>query len=175
MEYPKLLIPNGIEPIKLPSGKLVDVPKTMPVFRRWIGPPVDDSYGNKPILEYKGLPVFAEIHILRLFREAGWNGVWVDTYRGKFRTEYWPKNEVQLPSGEMQILERIFEKAGSNKGCFDVFCWKDGLYIWVESKLRGHDHIKASQITWLHALEFGLPLSSFLIQTVCSLLPDRPP
>jgi hypothetical protein len=164
MRYPKLLSPDGTEAIKLPSGNIVDVPKARPQFQAWSGETILDTYGKKPVLNSDGLPAFAEIRILRLCQQDGWTGVWVDTFGRKFRTEFWPKNEIQLPSQEKKLLEKIYRKAGGRKGCWDVFCWKGADHLWAESKLRRHDSIRPAQEKWLYAaLECGLPLSSFLI------------
>jgi hypothetical protein len=164
MRYPRLLEPDGTEGIKLRSGHIVDVPKTHPQFRLWSGEPILDTYGKKPVLDSDGLPAFAEMRILRLFQQDSWTGVWVDTFRRKFRTEFWPKNEIQLPPQERELLENIYRRAGNRNGCWDVFCWKGADHIWAESKFRGRDSITAAQEKWLDAaLECGLPLSSFLI------------
>src|SRR5208283_2995904 len=40
------------------------------------------SYGNKVVLDFYSKPEFAELGILRLMQKSGWNGVWVDSYRG---------------------------------------------------------------------------------------------
>ena len=63
---------------ELPSGKRVEIPLIQPSFRRWAGPPIEDDYGGKPVLEHNGKPAFAELVILRLLEEEGWEGVWVD-------------------------------------------------------------------------------------------------
>lgn len=106
MQYPKIFEPDGIEPIKLDSNKIVNVRKAKPNFRRWAGQRVVDSYGHKPGLDVAGSPAFAEILILRQFQQHGWNGVWVDTFRRKFRT---PQTEV---------FEQIRRAANSRGGCF---------------------------------------------------------
>jgi hypothetical protein len=164
MRYPSLLTPTTIERIELPSGKIVQIPKANPLFKVWTGKPVSDTYGNKLILSFNDKPAFAELAILKNFQDDGWCGVWVDTYRNKYRTEYWPKNEIELPAERQQLLQEIYEKAGSNKGCFDVFCWKEARCIFIESKRQGHDKIRDTQRQWVEAaIKCGLPLTSFLL------------
>ena len=164
MQYPNLLIPTTTEEIELPSGRVVQIPKANPLFEVWTGKPVSDTYGNKPILSFNGRPAFAELIILRILQNDGWNGVWVDTYRNEYRTAYWPKNEVELPTEQQQLLQRIYKKADSNKGCWDVFCWKEEVRLFAESKRKGYDRIRGTQRRWLEAaIECGLPLTSFLI------------
>jgi len=164
MQYPKNFEPAGTELIKLASGDLVDVPKATPHFRRWAGDRVADTYGNKPVLDSGGSPAFAEILILRAFQQEGWEGVWVDTFRQKFRTECFPVNAVVLPPPQKEILERIREAAGHHSGCWDVFCWKGEDCVWAEAKLHRRDRIRPSQVNWLDAaLKIGIGLSSFLV------------
>jgi hypothetical protein len=87
VSIPKLLTPNSFEEITLLSGDKVRIPKTTPLFTAWSGAPVENGYGGKAILAHNARPVFAELAILRLFEEADWQGVWVDTYGKKYRSE----------------------------------------------------------------------------------------
>jgi hypothetical protein len=164
MHYPSLLTPTTIEKIELPSGKVTQIPKANPMLTLWAGKPVNDTYGNKLILSFHGKPAFAELVILKLFQDEGWSGVWVDTYGHKYRTEYWPKDEIALPPEQQRLLRNIYDKAGSDLGCLDVFCWKEGKYLFAESKRQGHDKIRNTQRRWVEAaIECGLPFTSFLL------------
>jgi hypothetical protein len=162
---PKELQPTAIEKIKLPARWFVEIQKANPVFKPWTGETVGDTYGNKMVLNFYGKPEFAELGILRLMEHSGWEGVWVDTYRNKFRTRFWPKDAVQLPPKQAEIFNRIREKAGSKDGCFDVFCWKGERFIFIEAKRRNKDRIQETQKRWLQAanLKCGIPFTSFLI------------
>jgi hypothetical protein len=163
--YPKILEPNAMETIRLTSGGEVQIPKATPCFEEWSGKSLEDTYGNKTILSFADEPVFAELAILRIFQNDGWNGVWVDTYKRKYRTEYWKdKGGVGLPADKQMLLESIYERVGSVKGCWDVFCWKDEKIIFAESKRLSKDKIRETQIKWLEtALTYGLKEKSFLI------------
>lgn len=164
MQYPSLLTPTTIEKIELPSGRVVQIPKANLLFKAWSGQSVSDTYGNKLVLNVNGRPAFAELAILRILQDDGWSGAWVDTYHNKYRTAYWPKNEVELPPEQQQLLQRIYEKAGSKKGCWDVFCWKEEICLFAETKRQGRDKIRDTQRQWLEAaIRCGLPLTSFLI------------
>jgi hypothetical protein len=164
MQYPDLLIPYTTEEIELPSGTKVLIPKATPVFEIWSGEPVDDTYNNKLVLNFNSEPAFAELATLKIFQSDGWDGVWVDTYRNKFRTSYWPKDSVETPSKQKELLNSIYKEAGSTKGCWDVFCWKSGVYCFAESKRQGRDRIRDTQRRWLEAaIKCGLPLTSFMI------------
>ncbi len=164
--YPKNLEPSSFETIRLFSGEEIQIPKATPCFEKWSGDTLADTYGNKAILNFNGEPVFAELAILRIFQNAGWNGVWVDTYRRKYRTEYWnSKNDVNLPSDKQMLLDNIYKLAGSGNGCWDVFCWRKKTVIFAESKRLSKDKIRETQIKWLEAaLKYGLNKeTSFLI------------
>jgi hypothetical protein len=65
--YPEKLMPESVEDLHLPSGLNVQIPKAQPVFRLWNGEFEGDTYGNKPLLDVDGTPMFAELAILRLF------------------------------------------------------------------------------------------------------------
>jgi hypothetical protein len=94
------------EIISLPSGDRVTVAKFCCAFRKWEGAPIADDYGSKAVLDCEGEPLFAELAVLRRFQHHGWNGVWVDSYRRKYRTGLPGLTEpVQLPADKEQLLE----------------------------------------------------------------------
>jgi hypothetical protein len=162
---PTLLQPNSIEFFIFNSNQTVEIPKVKITFDKWAGTPFEDTYNNKPVLDFNGEPVFAELAILRIFQSEGWNGVWVDTYRRKYRNGYWDENSlVQLPPAKQLLLNNIYKIAGIKSGCWDVFCWRDDEVIFAESKLRMKDKIRHNQILWLEAaLKYGLKEDSFLM------------
>ena len=162
--YPVQLMPEMVENLHLPSGLDVQIPKAAPVFRPWSGEFTGDTYGNKPLLDIDGVPMFAELAILRLFQRDGWNGVWVDTFRKKYRTSWGEAGVVRLSGDKLQLLKAIHQRAGSASGCFDVFCWKNDFVVFAESKRRSKDEIKQTQLAWLEAaMGTGLDASAFLI------------
>ena len=163
MIYPKQLKPTGTERIMLPSGRAVKIAKATPVFKLWTGKPVKDTYGGKAVLNFYRKPEFAELGVLRIFERDGWQGVWVDSYRGKFRTHFWPANSVTLPKDKESLLNSICEVAGSEYGCFDVFCWKGKSYIFAESKRHRQDKMRDTQKRWIQAaIKCGVPRESLL-------------
>jgi hypothetical protein len=165
MEYPTSLQPDSTERIKLSQDRAVEIRKTRPRWKLLTGAPVSDTYGGKPVLDYGGEPAFAELVILREFQKAGWHGVWVDTYRDKYRIAYWEeKGEVYLPPDKERLLGRIRNAAGSKHGCWDVFCWTGEMMVFAEAKRRSRDQIRDTQQRWLAAaLDMGVPLESLLI------------
>ena len=149
----------------LPSGRIVDVPKATASFSVWRGEQPADRYGKKPILDFEGRIAVAELAILWTLQKAGWNGVWVDTDRRKFRADHWNAPPVELPQEPKALLERISAlRGGKHQGTWDVFCWREDQYLFVESKWRNHDRFKPVQLEWLEAaLSLGSPLPGFLI------------
>ena len=129
MKYPLQLTPISHVRLKLPSDKIVEIPRVQTTFKVWSGNNDFDAYGNKTVLSIKGKPAFAELIILKIFQSEGWGGVWVDTFQNKYRTEYFPKNEVGVPAEQDKLIETIRAKAKKNKGCWDIFCWKDSEII----------------------------------------------
>jgi hypothetical protein len=164
MDHP--FIQNLVSPqeFRLSSGKTIRVPSSHCVLERWRGKPIRDTYGNKPVLKFRGRPVFAEIAILRMLQRAGWNGVWVDTYRRRFRQNF-SRHLHKLPPHAQELYDRICRLNGDKTaGCFDVFAWKGKNYLFVEAKRRGKDSIRKTQRKWISAaLRAGVPLKSLLI------------
>lgn len=162
--FPEPLIPQTVEELSLPSGTRVSIPKAEPVFKKWEGEFVEDTYGNKPLIDIDAEPMFAELAILRLFQKDGWDGVWVDTFRKKYRTSWGDEGRVKPPEDKLQLLKAIHRRAGSASGCFDVFCWKDDFVVFAESKRRSKDEIRPTQLARLEAaMQTGLDASTFLI------------
>lgn len=115
----------------------------------WPGPLPGDIYNGKTVLDWNGRPAFAELAILWSMMDAGWSGVWIDTYRKIFRRGYWDNEPVTLPEVQEELLKRIYSQAGS---------------MFLESKRNGKDRIRNSQVRFLAAaLDVGVPLESFLM------------
>ena len=166
INYPAILRPTSTESFSLPSGRSVLVPKCKPQFPVWRGEQPADTYGGKPILTASGQPAFAELVILDAFRSDGWDGVWIDTYRNKYRTGYWDIAPVQaLPDAPGALLRRIIDaRGGVRRGTWDVFCWRGPQMVFAESKRAKKDAIKTDQVLWLEAaLGIGLGVDSFLV------------
>jgi hypothetical protein len=164
IKYPASLQPTTTEPMTLPSGRSVGFPKATPTFAKWRGKPVDDDYNGKPILDFAGSPAFAEVVILRTLESAGWQGVWVDTYRSAFRTESWESvSQKSLPQKPNSLPQEIWDLAKIRAGVWDVFCWQDDRVLFCESKRAKKDAIRESQLLFAEsALNTGLPLDSLL-------------
>lgn len=166
IRYPMCLIPTSTEPFKLHDGRIVGIPKATPSFSRWTGEAPGDSYGGKAILEHDGRPMFAELAILALLESEGWEGVWIDTYRNKYRRGYWDADPIAaLPARQAAMMQRILDHRGAGRsGTWDIFAWRGEDVLFAESKRAGKDSIRASQVTWLaSALAQGHSLTAFLV------------
>jgi hypothetical protein len=146
----------------LSSGREALVPKTRPTFKGWTGAFTGSTYGGKPLLDFDGQALFAELVILRLFQRDGWDGVWVD--KSTYRTSMMEHSRVALPPDKERLLQDIYHRAGARAGCFDVLCWKDEWVVFAESKRRSKDWLQPTQRRWIEAaLGVGVPLKSLLI------------
>lgn len=132
------------------------------ILPRWQGTPLANTYGGKTVLNYKGEPVFAEIYALRNYKEAGFEGVWVDNFKGLFRTGMSVSEDViKLPA---IIRKRLYEihQDGKLGGTWDLLLWKGDKIKFVELKKKGKDKIRDNQIEFLEkALSVGHTIDAF--------------
>jgi hypothetical protein len=165
MKWPENLEPTASEPLELPDGRPVLVPKTSPGFPSWRGPSPGDNYNGKPILDFNGRPAFAELAILWSFQETGWEGAWVDSYRNRYLRGFWPLPLPQeLPAEQKGLLREIASRTDGAGRPWDVFCWSSKGVVFAEAKRLKRDSIRLTQIAFLAAaLEVGVPLSAFLL------------
>lgn len=134
------------------------------------------NFGSKTLLEVDGHAQFAEVAILRLFEAASWEGRWVETYgKPALQPGLWrawhldgPSAQVQRPIEEAWVNERLRAIAVANgnsyNGCWDVVVWKEDRLVFAESKRKGKDRIRATQLRWLEAaLKCGCAVEDFLV------------
>ena len=159
------LTPTNTITVSLPSGNNVNLPVSHPIFPIWNGKPINFNYGGKPLINYKGKPIFAELAILKILFENGWDGVWVETYGGTHYLKTMPNDwklveeHISIPNEKEELLKKIWE-AGKTKACFDIFAWKGDSFIFCEAK-----HIKKDKLTnaQLRFIEGAL---------MCGILPE---
>ena len=119
-------------------------------FKKWTGRKPVFDFGRKPLIEYKGRCVFAEIAILKMVEHDGWNGVWVSTYGGCNFLNTMPKSRTfsryskVIPQDKKELLEKIWKK-GKTRACFDIFAWKNSRVIFCEAKRKGKDKLTVAQ------------------------------
>src|SRR3989338_10596260 len=123
----EFLHPNLAESeiFSLPSGVQVPVQKYFLEFKEWEGTPIPNTYNGKAVIDWHGEPVFAELAVLRLFQSHGWSGVWVDSYRRKYRIGLPDIAEpIDLPPTQAGLINSLREKTGRFLGCWDVVVLK---------------------------------------------------
>lgn len=133
-------------------------------FRLWTGEPIKDTYGGKAVLNCDGSPVFAELAIISILKQRGFDdAVWVDSYRRCFRNAM-PPASCSLPEHVREVYEQIAAINGKHAGCWDVMAWgKDGVSF-VECKRKGKDRMTANEWKWLDsAIKAGLRLDNLTI------------
>lgn len=169
MNFPSELQPTGQLEIRLSDDKTVSLPMSTPKFQLWGGAPIDFDYGNKPILNYKNEPYFAELVVLRILLEHGWDGVWVETYGGTHYLRSMPQawslkaEHISIPKDKEDFLKNIW-KTAKTSACFDVLAWKNDEVVFFEAKRSGKDKLTSAQGKFIAgALACGVPSDSLVI------------
>ena len=153
------------EIFSLSSGVKVSIQKYFLRFDPWKGPPIPNTYNGKAVIDWNGEPVFAELAVLRLFQSHGWSGVWVDSYRRKYRVGL-PDvvDPVELPETQKRVVESLREKTGKSGGCWDILAWKGDTVLFIELKRSKKDRVQTSQTQWLEAsLDSSLNVEDFAL------------
>jgi hypothetical protein len=125
-------------------------------FKKWTGRRPGFDFGRKPLIEYNGSCVFAEIAILKMLKRDGWNGVWVSTYGGCNFLNTMPKSRKfskyskDIPEEKKELLEKIW-KTGKTRACFDIFAWKKNEVIFCEAKRKSKDKLTLGQRKFIQA------------------------
>jgi hypothetical protein len=196
--YPKELGPPGKKRIDLPDiGRSILVTSFRPRFEPWSlrrhgpvplkknarGESVPDDYGGKPFVRVGNRPLFPELAIVKIFQQAGWDGVWVYTASGSLCND-WPlkigrvdalpgaprslgeKAEPGSPAENLGMFDYLYEKSLKNRGLPyggggrpDAFVWKDENFHFIECKdARRNEDLTLYQKRWIQAMvEYGLP------------------
>lgn len=123
------------------------------------------SYTNKRLVCVEGEALFGELAILKLVRQSGWDGAWLDTYHQHKRWQAMPHlaTPIELPVEIEELLSRIRKRAGSEGGAFDVIAWMANSVAFLESKGPG-DSLRSTQLNWIDAaLTEGMPVDAFTL------------
>jgi hypothetical protein len=75
---PPALTKCGQEQLVADAGEEIIVDKYCTTFDLYKGDEQIDTYGKKEIVSVEGKPTYPEFAALSLFRQEGWNGMWVD-------------------------------------------------------------------------------------------------
>ncbi|WP_156126510.1 hypothetical protein [Hymenobacter sp. DG25B] len=155
---------------------MLTVPKVELQLRRWAGAPICSTFGNKPLIDFGGRPVFAELCVYELIRLSGWQARWVETYGAGTMTPNhftaWAdaglagqQHEPITDPKIQDLLQKIAQANGNSyAGCWDVVGWKGEAIVFAELKRLKKDRIRATQPRWLEAgLQIGLQPENFLL------------
>lgn len=177
--YPSLLRPTATESIQMGTQILL-IPKVELHLRKWQGAPIMDNFGGKPLVDFAGRPVFAELAVYELFRLSGWEARWIETYgapakKPRCYTDWSPTlpsdaraRQLHQPIGTPHIVALLQRIAAENSctfaGCWDVLGWQGETQIFAECKRKGKDRLRTTQPRWVAAaLRAGLLPENFLL------------
>lgn len=154
----------------------VEIPKCKITFDLWQGTPIANTFGGKPLIDVGGKPMFAELAIMHMFLQDGWEARWLESYGRGQRNIVCLSEWADLPYSQqtecpianeniMNMLLGIAELNGGNfNGCWDVLAWKGNRIIFAESKRSKRDKVRDTQTRWLDAaLRYGLNPENFLV------------
>jgi hypothetical protein len=106
---------------------------------------------------HRGRTTFAELLILDLLKEQGWQGVWVSSFGRLTFLDQMPassslrKHGVAIPFDKSRLLKAISQTAETRGGCFDVMVWLDDDVRFFEAKRRKRDSLRRTQLRWIEA------------------------
>jgi hypothetical protein len=100
--YPSLLFPQYTECITI-DGQTLYVPKTVITFKKWAGLPIANTFGNKPLIDFDGLPIFPELAIMKLIKISGWQARWIETYGANAMSPYHFSNWADVKLAEQPV------------------------------------------------------------------------
>jgi len=171
-------------PLVLPAaGDLVHIRTQEWVLERWEGedpPGLAVPWGRKPKFSVNGSRSCAELAIVHHLRAGGWDGVWVNAFRGELRTQWFPAPaarrlaEVGAPGWAVEIFDCLrAANGGTLSGFFDVFAWREpGRAAFFEAKV-GPDRIKPTQLRFVEIALGFRSLNDFMIVEIARPSPQR--
>jgi hypothetical protein len=159
------MIPAALRPTTITHVDGIAVPTCRPVFKKWMGVRPAFTFGKKPLIDYHGTPLFAELAILRLF-PAPWAGAWTETFGGATRfwcnmpTKWETPSDTKIPLGP---LSAIWKQAAKNV-CLDLFLHNGDDYLFVEAKRYRKDKPTKAEVVFFQAASAcGVPAERLLI------------
>lgn len=135
-------------------------------LKLWKGLSINDTYGNKRILEYNNEPLYAELVIVQMLINENKQAVWRDNFRNKYRNKLPEKSKgIELPIEISTQINEIRKVNKSMNGCWDIISWNDKYKIhFYELKESKKDKIRLTQIEWLNTcLKLGYSKDNFTI------------
>lgn len=154
----------------------IEIPRCRILLDRWQGETIKHTFGNKPLIDVGGKPMFAELAIMQLFLDDGWEARWLESYAHGQRNIVVLQEWADLPYSQqtdspienreiVAMLAAIAKENGGNfGGCWDVLAWKGDRLIFAETKRIKQDRINDNQRRWVAAaLRYGLKPENFLV------------
>jgi hypothetical protein len=165
---PEALRAHDVLDVTLPDERTVRVPRCLPEFPRWLGPPVAFPYGGKHLVSHAEQPLWAEFKIASLFRDTGWEALVVQAFGGIHYLREMKQGDddrgIELPDVAQGLFARIAEHNRGFGGFFDVFAWRGDDVVFAEAKLSMKDRLRSTQRRWIAAaLAAGVPVENLLI------------
>lgn len=170
---------HSFEPVELLDGSLCRIHKCFLVWDQWSGDApagLPRTYTSKPMIDWNGIPFYAELVILDMLKRDDWQGVWVDSFHRKFLDCMPDRDAVaDLPvdvANEISSIRKVYRRIaedhrlsrGAFGGCWDVLCWKSNELLFIETKRKSKDRLQKSQRAWLEAaLDCGKTARSFRV------------
>ena len=175
-DYPDLLQPDGTKTFRgrefLTASAILD---------QWSGEPMADSWGGKAAIRsrFTQEALFAELALREMAADSeGWSSRWVEAYGAPWLRPHlltsWPGHRdlasayAPIDNDRVNTLMAAIAEANGRKhsGVWDVLAWheRSGRVVFFESKRRGKDAIRDSQIRWAEAaVAAGLPADSLVV------------
>ena len=173
--YPKGLVPDHHQILTMGDIR-VNVPAVDLTFNPWKGEPIRNAFGGKALVDYEGRPMLVELAIRALAAQEGWSALWVETNSRPSGEPFYFIDWKDVPLSKQvrtplvnedirMLMKSVSLKNGSSyAGCWDVLAWKGSRSVFIESKRRGKDTIRQTQLNWLSAgLSAGLRSDNFLL------------
>jgi hypothetical protein len=158
-------------PCRLPSGREAALRRLRVRFGRatpeHLKPgALATTYTSKPLVTFRGAPMFGELAVLRWLEVDGWEGVWVDTFHGRKFWRDMPTRSapVALPPAARSLYDRIVAANGGRaSGFFDVMAWRGAQTAFVEYEGPG-DRANRNRNAWVDAaLSAGVAAADLLV------------
>ncbi|HWD90084.1 MAG TPA: hypothetical protein VG367_18280 [Mucilaginibacter sp.] len=179
--FPSLLTPTDCEVISF-NGQTIELPKTIITFKQWKGVSIAYTFGGKPLIDFDGIPVFAELAIMKLFKISGWQARWIETCgspdKNPFHFSDWDPTKLKLTEQNRDMIQddsilKLLDAISilnsktygySYSGCWDVVGWRGDKILFAESKRTNKDRFRETQHKWLSAgMMSGLDSNNFLV------------
>src|SRR4051812_23341596 len=106
MDVARQLVPDGDLKLETCAKFSMPIAQLNVMLTPWLEQAPTDSYGRKPFLNFDDQPMFAELAVLGSCKRAGGEGVWVDSYRRKYR-QSWPGEGISLDPSRLPLLQAI--------------------------------------------------------------------